>query len=156
MFCSKDKGHDHLLLSYKTIIVLNFTFRSAWYLELVIVYNTLSYKMVVGTDMFPIWISNGSSPSTENNCYFPPALQSSMLFQMSSYMCLVPAWTILANFLLDKFLIFLQNMSPCLLELFLAPSPTPRHSQYSHHQWWPRAGHLKSIPVGRGFITNTV
>ena len=71
MFCSKDKGHDHLLLSYKTIIVLNFTFRSAWYLELVIVYNTLSYKMVVGTDMFPIWISNGSSPSTENNCYSP-------------------------------------------------------------------------------------
>ena len=71
MFRSKDKGHDHLLLSSKTIIVLNFTFRSACYLELVIVYNTVSYKMMVETDIFPIWISNGSSASIENDCYFP-------------------------------------------------------------------------------------
>ena len=68
---SKDKGRDHLLLSSKTMIVLNFTFISACYLELVIVYNTLSYKMVVETDIFPIWILNGSSVSIENDCYFP-------------------------------------------------------------------------------------
>lgn len=143
----KTKAMTTFYFPSKTIIVLNFTFRSACYLELVIVYNTLFTKAVSWDWYFTYGYLMGHHHLLKMTIFIS-CTAVSMLFYMSLYMCLVPSWNILLNFLcLRNFSFFYKYVilpsgaflsSPQLLALQLCSHP---------QSCWPRAGHLKSIPV---------